>query len=51
MYPPETIDGESFAWTSERGFLNVQGADRRVSWVCSVRFREWTIGQPAASLT
>ena len=52
VYPPETIDGESFAWTSERGFLNVQGADRRVSWLCSVRFRSGrSAGQPQPDLS
>jgi hypothetical protein len=52
VYPPETINGESFAWTSERGFLNVQGADRRMPWVCSVRFRGGrSAGQPQPDLS
>jgi hypothetical protein len=38
-YSPETVEGQSFAWTSERALLNVQGADRRIPWHCDVRFR------------
>jgi hypothetical protein len=47
VYSPETVDGHSFAWTSERALLNVQGADRRMPWVCAVRFRgARAAGQP-----
>jgi hypothetical protein len=44
---PEIIGGESFTWTSQRAFLNVQGADRRLPWTCEARFRgARSAGQP-----
>ena len=47
VYSPETVDGDSFAWTSDRALLNVPGVDRRMPWVCDVRFRgARTAGQP-----
>jgi hypothetical protein len=38
-YPVEINGDESFAWTSDRAVLNVQGVDRRMPWTCEAEFR------------
>lgn len=39
VYDVEISGDESFAWTSDRALLNVQGVDRRFPWVCEAVFR------------
>jgi hypothetical protein len=39
VYPAERAENLTFAWTSGRAQMVLNGADRRVPWVCTVRFR------------
>ena len=39
VYPPEFVNGQTFAWTSGRAKVSLPGLDRRVPWTCTVRFR------------
>lgn len=39
VYPPERVGDLTFAWTGARAEVVLHGADRRVPWVCTVRFR------------
>jgi len=39
FHPPERDGQDWFVWTSERAEITLAGLDRRVPWVCSVRFR------------
>ena len=39
FHPPERTGQDTFAWTSERAEVRLAGLDRRVPWICSVRFR------------
>jgi hypothetical protein len=39
IHPPERDGDRSFAWTSGRAELTLDGFDRRAAWVCGVRFR------------
>lgn len=44
VYPPERVGDLTFAWTGGRAQLALNGLDRRLPWVCGVRFRG---GRPA----
>lgn len=44
IHPPEREGDLTFAWTSGRAELTLDGIDRRVTWVCALRFRG---GRPA----
>jgi hypothetical protein len=54
FYPPELIPGDaSFAWTMRSAKVNLQGLDRRVAWLCTVRVRggrSAPLEQPAVDL-
>jgi hypothetical protein len=39
IYPPEREGERTFAWTSGRAELALDGLDRRVAWVCVLRVR------------
>ena len=39
LYPPEHADATSFAWTAAQVKVALPGADRRMPWECSLRFR------------
>jgi hypothetical protein len=39
FHPPERSGQDTFAWTSARAEITLAGLDRRVPWICSVRFR------------
>ncbi len=39
VYPPERVQDVTFAWTGGRAELLLNGLDRRLPWVCTVRFR------------
>jgi hypothetical protein len=39
IHPPERDGERTFAWTSGRAELKLDGFDRRAAWVCGVRFR------------
>ncbi len=39
LYPPERVDDLTFAWTAGRTQVALDGADRRVAWVCRARLR------------
>jgi hypothetical protein len=39
VYPPERSEDLTFAWTTNRAQIALSGVDRRVSWICTVRFR------------
>lgn len=39
VYPPERAQEVTFAWTGGRAELVLNGLDRRLPWVCTVRFR------------
>jgi hypothetical protein len=39
FHPSERDGQDTFAWTSQRAEMTLAGLDRRVPWICSVRFR------------
>jgi hypothetical protein len=39
FHPPERSGPDTFGWTSERAEVALADLDRRVPWICSVRFR------------